>query len=68
MPAKGLYFIMKALDVHCIVYASDDYSLCIVEHIVRRNEPYQISYLHHAYSIPRQAASVNCYFGMWTLW
>jgi hypothetical protein len=50
--AKGLYFIMKALSISVAFDKPDNYALFAVEHIVGRIEAHQISYLHHAYSIP----------------
>ena len=39
-PAKGLYFIMKALFVSVAFDIPDNYALFAVEHIVRRTEAY----------------------------
>ena len=37
-PAKGLYFIMKALSIDVAFDIPDNYALFAVEHIVRRTE------------------------------
>jgi hypothetical protein len=63
-PAKGLYFIMKALSIHVAFDATDNYALFAVELIVGRIEAHQISYLHHAYSIPRERLCVKTCFYM----
>ena len=61
VPAKGLYFIMKALPISGPFDRPDNYALFAVEHIVGRFEAHQIAYLHHAYSIPRERLCVkNC--------
>ena len=64
MPRKGLYFIMKALLVSVAFDIPDNYALMPVKIIVGCYEPYQISYLHHAYSIARERLAVNFYFDM----
>ena len=64
--AKGLYFIMKALPICAAFDKPDDYALFAVEHIVGRFEAHQISYLHHAYSIPRERLCVKGCFYMWS--
>jgi len=51
VPAKGLYFIMKALPIGRPFDIPDNYALFAVEPIVGRFEAHQISYLHHAYRI-----------------
>jgi uncharacterized membrane protein len=62
IPAKGLYFIMKSLCVRIAFHVPDNYALFAVESIVGRTETHQISYLHHAYSIPRERLCVkNCF-------
>jgi len=61
---KGLYFVMKALLVSVAFDIPDNYALMPVERIIGCYEPYQISYLHHAYSIAREALGVNFYFDM----
>ncbi len=61
--AKGLYFIMKAFPINAAFDKPDDYALFAVEHIVGRIEAHQISYFHHAYSIPRGRLCVkNCFY------
>ena len=62
VPRKGLYFIMKALFVSVTFHVPDNNALVSVEHIIGCHEPYQISYLHHAYSIARLGVGVNSYF------
>ena len=64
--AKGLYFIMKALYVGVAFDKPDNYALFAVEPIVRRIEAYQISYFHHAYSIPREGGRVKNCFYIWS--
>jgi len=64
--AKGLYFIMKALHIGVAFDKPDNCALFAVEPIVRRIEAHQISYLHHAYSIPRQGLCVKSCFYMWS--
>jgi len=38
VPAKGLYFIVKALPISVALDKPDNYALFAVEHIVRRTE------------------------------
>ena len=64
VPRKGLYFIMKALLISVAFDIPDNNALVSVEHIIGCYEPYQISYLHHAYSIARETLGVNFYFDM----
>ena len=66
VPAKGLYFIMKALYVGVAFDKPDNYALFAVEPIVRRIEAHQISYSHHAYSIPRERLCVKNCFYIWS--
>ena len=66
VPAKGLYFIMKALSISVTFDKPDNYALFAVEHIVGRVEAYQISYLHHAYSIARETLGVKNCFYIWS--
>jgi hypothetical protein len=65
-PAKGLHFIMKALNIGLAFHAADNYALFAVELVVGRIEAHQISYLHHAYSIPRERLCVKNCFYMWS--
>ena len=62
--AKGLYFIMKALSINAAFDKPDNYALFAVEPIVGRIEAHQISYFHHAYSIPRGRLCVKNCFGI----
>ena len=63
VPIKGLDFIMKAGGIGIAVHEPDNYALFAVELIVGGTEPYQISYLHHTYSIPRERLRVkNCFY------
>jgi hypothetical protein len=64
VPAKGLYFIMKTLSISVAFDKPDNYALFAVEHIVGRFEAHQISYFHHAYSIPRGSLCVKNCFGI----
>ena len=66
VPAKGLHFIMKALSIRVAFDRPDNYALFAVEHIVGRFEAHQISYFHHAYSIPRERLCVKSCFYMWS--
>ena len=56
---KGLYFVMKALLIGVAFHVPDNDALVPVERIVGCFEPYQISYLHHAYSIAQTRRDVN---------
>jgi hypothetical protein len=64
VPAKGLYFIMKALLINTAFDKPDDYALFAVELIAGGAEAHQISYFHHAYSIPRERLCVKSCFYM----
>jgi len=66
VPAKGLYFIMKALSISAAFDKPDDYALFAVEHIVGRFEAHQISYLHHTYRIAQKGLRVKKSFYIWT--
>ena len=65
VPIKGLDFIMKAGGIGIAVHEPDNYALFAVELIAGGPEPYQISYLHHAYSIAHQGLRVKGCIYMW---
>jgi len=56
---------MKALDVSITFDNPNNYALFVVKYIVSRAEVHKISYLHHRYTIAREALGVKNYFYMW---